>query len=303
MQTIRSIELHAATREERLPGFAPDFPYIATRACVDQYAERFVPWHWHKTVELFYMESGTLEYFVPHGRRVFAAGMAGFVNANVLHMTRPAPGCRVVQLLHLFDPSLIAGAPGGRIERQYVLPVLAGRAFDLVAFDPADPAQARTAAAVRAAFSIPDGQPGYELRLRAALSEIWLALLAQCPGAGGGTPRAADGQLKRMVSYIYDHYPEKITVRALAAAAFVSERECYRLFRENLRVTPGEYILACRIQAACRLLRETAQSAAQIAAACGLGGASYFGRVFRQEMGCTPRAYRENWQDRDKTGR
>ena len=30
MKRIRGIEFHAGSREELLPGFAPDFPYIAS---------------------------------------------------------------------------------------------------------------------------------------------------------------------------------------------------------------------------------------------------------------------------------
>lgn len=65
MKLIRGIEFCAGSREERLPDFDPDFPYIASRAEMDFYPERFVPWHWHRAVELFYMESGSLEYSTP----------------------------------------------------------------------------------------------------------------------------------------------------------------------------------------------------------------------------------------------
>ena len=55
MKDIANIEFRSGSKEERLPGFAPDFPYIASRAELDKYIGRFVPWHWHKTVELFYL--------------------------------------------------------------------------------------------------------------------------------------------------------------------------------------------------------------------------------------------------------
>ena len=60
MEVVRRIQFHAGTREELLPGFSPEFPYISTRAEIDRYEKRFVPWHWHRAVELFYMQSGTL---------------------------------------------------------------------------------------------------------------------------------------------------------------------------------------------------------------------------------------------------
>lgn len=133
MQQIRQIEFEAGSREERLPGFAPDFPYIATRAELDRYAEQFVPWHWHRAVELFYMESGALEYETPAGRMVFPKGSGGFVNSNVLHMTRPlACGEENLQLVHLFDPSFIAGEQGSRIGQKYVLPLTAAAQVELI---------------------------------------------------------------------------------------------------------------------------------------------------------------------------
>ena len=87
MQIIHSIQLHSGSNEENLPGFTPEFPYIASRAELDHYREFFVPWHWHKAVELFYMESGEIRYHTPGGTEVFPAGTGGMVNSNVLHMT------------------------------------------------------------------------------------------------------------------------------------------------------------------------------------------------------------------------
>lgn len=77
MKNIQSIEFYTGSKEELLPGFASDFPYIASRAELDKYTGRYVPWHWHKTVELFYMESGSLEYDTPGGKLLFPAGSGG----------------------------------------------------------------------------------------------------------------------------------------------------------------------------------------------------------------------------------
>lgn len=92
MKTIRTIELSGSTRQERLPGFAEDFPYIASWAETGQYNGGMVPWHWHPVVELFYMYSGSLVYETPQGTRTFGPGSGGLVNANVLHSTQPAGG-------------------------------------------------------------------------------------------------------------------------------------------------------------------------------------------------------------------
>ena len=55
MKNIHSIEFYTGSKEELLPGFEKDFPYIASRAELDKYIGCYVPWHWHRTVELFYI--------------------------------------------------------------------------------------------------------------------------------------------------------------------------------------------------------------------------------------------------------
>ncbi len=292
MQTIQTIQFYQDTREERLPGFAPEFPYIATRCEIGGDTYRFAPWHWHQAVELFVIQSGTLVYDTPARRLVFPPGSGGFVNSNVLHTTRPQqPGAPVLQQLHIFDPSLIAGAHGSRIEKDYVLPLLTAPGADLLRLDPADAAAAPLLARLQASFAIPEG-PGYELRIRAALSELWLGLLALRPAPNTAPRPAADDKIKQMMRYIDEHYAEPIRTADLAAAAWLSERECFRVFREMLHTTPGAYLQQYRIRQACRLLAETQQPLGEIGYACGLGSASYFGKQFREVMGCTPSAYR-----------
>ena len=257
MKDITNIEFRSGSKEERLPGFAPDFPYIASRAELDKYIGRFVPWHWHKTVELFYVESGVLEYNTPKGKTVFPAGSGGMVNSNVLHMTRAgSEGERNVQLIHIFDPSFIAGEPGSRIEKKFVLPVVAASQLEIMAFYPGDPAQEEVLALLRRSFSLSEQEWAYEIKLREVLSDIWVRLLSVSAPLLQEEREAgsSDDKIKMMMIYIHEHYPEKITVAELAAAAFSSERECYRVFRDCLHMSPVEYLQNFRLQMACKML-------------------------------------------------
>ena len=45
MKNIHSIEFYTGSKEELLPGFEKDFPYIASRAELDKYIGGYVPWH------------------------------------------------------------------------------------------------------------------------------------------------------------------------------------------------------------------------------------------------------------------
>ncbi|MCC8027881.1 MAG: AraC family transcriptional regulator [Clostridium sp.] len=305
MKNISTIEFHTGTKEELLPDFSPDFPYIATRAQLDKYRERFVPWHWHKTVELFYMESGGIEYFTPGGRTVFPEGSGGMVNSNVLHMTKPLKDHEEnSQIHHIFDPSFIAGEHGSRIEEKYITPLISSPQIEIIPLYPDDPEQALILDAVRRSFCLREEEFGYEIKLRAALSDIWLRLLAlshPLPEEKGRAGKAGD-KIKSMLIYIHEHYGEKIRISHLSEAAYSSERECFRAFQDSLHMTPVEYIQNYRIQMACRLLAETDQAVTSICHACGLGSSSYFGKIFREHTGCTPVEYRRKWQNRDRKG-
>lgn len=306
MRITRSLQFHIGSKEEKLPGFSPAFPYLASQAELDYYRESFVPWHWHKAVELFYMESGELTYCTPNETRIFPAGSGGMVNSNVLHMTQFRPHSeRNIQLLHIFDPDLLAGQCGSLIERKYIAPLTASP-LEIIALYPTDPAQAHILHRIRQAFRFPEGEIGYELHVREALSEIWLQLLRLSAPALQERPtsvRKSADQIKLMMIYIHEHYPEKISIAQIASAAYLSERECYRVFHECLHMPPAEYLKIYRLQMACQMLAGGQAPVTEIGHACGLGSSSYFGKTFREHTGYTPLEYRRKWQDPDKTRR
>lgn len=303
MKNVNRIEFYVGSKEEVLPGFSGDFPYIVSRAELDKYMGHFVPWHWHRAVEVFYMESGCLEYDTPKGRIRFPAGSGGMVNANVLHMTRALSQTeRNSQILHIFDVSLLAGEQGSRIEKKYITPVVSAAQIEMIPLFPQDPAQKKILELILETFRLSDNEFGYEMKLRQALSQIWLLLFEQARPmleTGGGYNKAND-KVKEMLIYIHEHYPEKISIRELAAAAFLSERECFRVFHDLLHTTPAEYIKSYRLQVACRMLAKGAEPVTDIGHACGLGSSSYFGKVFRKYAQCTPSEFRKKWQDCDR---
>lgn len=302
MKNVQKIEFHTGSKEELLPGFTDDFPYIATRAELDKYIGRFVPWHWHRAVELFYMESGSLEYHTPHGKIEFPAGSGGMVNANVLHMTKVISRTeKTNQVLHIFDTSLLAGEQGCRIERQYISPIVTGPQIEIIPIFPGDAVQDNILKLILEAFQLSSDEFGYEIKLRDALSKIWLMLfeLSRPMLDQEGVFNRNNDKIKLMMIYIHEHYSEKISIQELAAAAYLSERECFRVFHDYLHMTPVEYIKSYRLQKACQMLTKGRKSVTEVSHACGLGSSSYFGKVFREYAHCTPLEYRRKWQDCD----
>lgn len=304
MRITRDLEFHVNSKEEKLPYDTSAFPYVASRAELDFFREPFVPWHWHNAVELFYIESGELKYYTPNKIISFPAGSAGMVNSNVLHMTEVRThNVKDIQLLHLFDPKLIAGAHGSIIEQKYVMPIITSSLIDIIELKPERADDVAVIDLIRNAFLLSEDEIRHERSIREALSQIWLYLFKVC------TPllqekiqpvnRAVD-KVKQMMVYIHEHYAEKISVPELAEIAFLSERECYRTFQDHLHMTPLEYMRGYRIQVARQMLADSQIPITEIAYACGFGSASYFGKIFREYTGDSPLQYRSKWQNRDR---
>ncbi len=299
MKNIQTIEFQTGSKEELLPGFTPDFPYIASRVELDKFMERSVPWHWHRTVELFYVENGALIYHTPSGTIRFPAGSGGMVNSNILHMTKTAsPTEKTIQLLHIFDVSLLAGKSGSRIEQTYITPIITSHQVEMLSLFPTNPVQAEILKRIQDSFRLTDTEFGYEIKLRNILSEIWLLLFEQfrsVPTQPGKCNINSD-KIKRMLIHIHEHYAEKISIPEIAASAFLSERECFRVFHDCLHMMPVEYIKSYRLEMACRMLAERQDSITAVSHACGLSSSSYFGKVFRDYVHCTPSQYRRKCQ-------
>lgn len=93
-----------------------------------------------------------------------------------------------------------------------------------------------------------------------------------------------------------DHFEnnlsDSVTPSALARRARLAPHRFARLMKRFFGLTPSQFIAKTRIAAASRLLRETDQSVADIALACGFYDHSAFTRTFRAMTGVTPTQFR-----------
>ena len=302
MKYVNSIKFRNGSKEELLSDLTPDFPYIASYVELDKHTGRFVPWHWHKEVELFYIKSGVLEYYTPKKKIVFPAGSGGIINSNVLHMTKTQDNVNnTVQLVHIFDTSFIGGQSGSKIEQKYITPLITAPQIEALAFYPDNPEHTELLSLISRSFELEDSSYAYEITLRSVLSEIWTRLfsLSKPLLEEKESYDKTNDELKMMMIYIYEHYMEKISIPEIANYAFISERKCFRIFHERLHTTPIEYIKNYRLQIACSMLIKTQETISSVGHACGLGSSSYFGKVFKEHFGCSPAEYRIKWQNID----
>ncbi len=96
---------------------------------------------------------------------------------------------------------------------------------------------------------------------------------------GTGYNTLEDERIKQMLSYIQEHYSEKITVEDILLPAYISvSGSGYRLFQTSLGETPGNLWFPLRLQKAQELLRYTDKSVLEWLWRPALGPAATLGK-------------------------
>ena len=91
--------------------------------------------------------------------------------------------------------------------------------------------------------------------------------------------------------YIQEHLAEPLSIETLCRVFGVSAGTLYQLARRQFGCGIAAYINRCRITRAKQLLQEEKFSVGETAAAVGIYDANYFIRLFKKEVGCTPKKY------------
>ncbi len=94
-------------------------------------------------------------------------------------------------------------------------------------------------------------------------------------------------------AFIRENIDQKMTTGSIAAGLGLSRTHLCRRFKNEAGVTLNEFATEQKMLEAKRLLATTRQSALQISEYLGYSSQGYFQNVFKKQVGCTPKHYRE----------
>lgn len=128
-----------------------------------------------------------------------------------------------------------------------------------------------------------------QLQIKASLLNILASLYA---GQYLTSPRPDVNphieDLKLVMTYIREHYRERIHLADLAALVNMNEQYFCRFFKKGLGKTPIAYVNEYRIRQAVLLLRSTRMPVTEISLECGFNNLGHFISEFRRSTGETP---------------
>ncbi|MFG2601440.1 helix-turn-helix domain-containing protein [Streptomyces sp. NPDC048462] len=118
---------------------------------------------------------------------------------------------------------------------------------------------------------------------------------SQLQYAAQPAPARADESLAPLLEWVAPRLDSPLTLDRLAERAGLSSRTLARRFSEQLGVSPGQWLLRQRLDAARVLLEQTDLPVEAIATRVGLTSAVNLRRRFRAHLGTTPGAYRRTF--------
>ena len=98
-------------------------------------------------------------------------------------------------------------------------------------------------------------------------------------------------RLAFIISYIRKNLSHNLTIKALSNKAYMSESNFHRVFKNELGVSPIEFINVERINHAKSLLQDPKMKIKNIYAECGFNSLSYFTRMFKRAEKISPKEY------------
>ena len=103
-----------------------------------------------------------------------------------------------------------------------------------------------------------------------------------------------DATTARILKYVTEHIDTPdLKIDDIADAMGMSRSVLYTKIKQQLGMTPIDFVRHVRIMRACELLKDTDESLSSVAFAVGFSDPKYFSKVFKRETGIVPTEYRE----------
>jgi AraC-like DNA-binding protein len=98
--------------------------------------------------------------------------------------------------------------------------------------------------------------------------------------------------ISRAIEYINCNITEDISIDKVCSAVHTSKYYFCRQFKKTTGLTVANYILKTRIVMAKNMLLNEEMTVGEVSEKCGFSSISYFCRVFKEDVGISPKQYK-----------
>ncbi|MBQ9964002.1 MAG: AraC family transcriptional regulator [Clostridia bacterium] len=278
---------------EHIPHSAAEFPITYFHDELSTLPDWAGPLHWHPDFEIATAECGVLDYQVGDQHIVLEPGDSIFVNGNILHGIKQLAGDAPDPMPNIVFSGTLIGPETGTIYKKHILPIAQCDTLPFIVFRHNDHAYTEIHSLIRDIYRQMDEQAVcYELAVQRNVNQLFEYLFrnfTELPKTESTRIQINNQvRLQKMLTYIYEHYADAVTLEDIAKAANISRSEAGRCFHTYMGCSPIDALIQYRLQTAHQLLSEQTQTLQQISDACGFNSANYFSRQFKKRYGYAP---------------
>jgi AraC-like DNA-binding protein/quercetin dioxygenase-like cupin family protein len=238
--------------------------------------------HWHRSVEIFLVLEGALEFFINNTSIPLEAVDFVIVNPNEIHSIKaPNPNTTIVVQIPLSCFS------GYLEEEDYAVFSKQSREDNGIL----------TELIARMYETYQDKKFGYELKVKGLFYEMLYILITRFMKAeedqGSIRQKRNLDRLSRITSYMKKNYNQDITLEGVADEFGFSPTYLSRMFKRYADVSYKAYLLDLRTEYSFREMMNTDHSLSQVAVNNGFPNSRAFAKAFVKRYGCLPSEYRK----------
>lgn len=264
--------------------------------------------HWQEEFEIIYFEKGRYHVEINMVPYEIERECLCFIGSGELHYIYAVPEYREQALV--FSPSIISFGSPDAAEEQLIRPFISRQLSCQTILYPENPAFPELLDRfneIRKCFTGKTGSfketyntddASSELRIKASLLTMLAALSEKAllhPTAQIYDSRVE--AMKKVLTYIRDHYTEKIFLSELAEIMNMNEQYFCRFFKKAVGKSPVAYINEYRTARAVQLLKNSEMPVAEIALACGYNNLGHFTKEFKKSENETPLRLRKKYHE------
>ncbi len=269
-------------------------PLYIRRGKLSDYPDWRALCHWHEDVEFIRILKGQMNYHINGKKVLLKKDDCIMVNARQMHYgySFNRQDCDFICIL--FHPQLFTG--NKLLFQKYISPIMENQRMEYIYFDGLTGDGRETAALLDKIYlSKAQAAIAYELEVIGIMLTLWKRLCERCEIISMETVGEAGSDIsaqKDMVSFIYQHYTERLSLSDIAAAGSMCRSKCCIIFKRYLQQSPIDFLNSYRLEVSRGFLKDTSATITQVALACGFNHLSYYSKLFLRSYGCTPREYR-----------
>ena len=278
---------------EQIPHKATEFPVTYFHDELAELPNWAGPFHWHPDFEIATAASGVLDYQVGQQHVTLEAGDSILINGNMLHRVRRLSGDTPDPIPILIFSGAAIAPEHSTIHQKYIQPIAQCDTLPFLVFRHDNRSHREVNDYIQDTYHrLREAAPCYEMAVQRNLSCIFESIFSQfdrfpkCEATR--VQLKSQVRLQKMLTYLYEHYAETVTLQDIANAAHISRSEAGRCFHAYMGCSPVEALIQYRLQTALRLLREKTLTLQEISFACGFHSANYFSRKFKETYGYAP---------------